>query len=73
MNISGNTVIVVKGKPTRVCGRIFNEALKVDGQDLCCRLPTGEVLFPSADKSWAEVAQAIKDGKKVVAKALKTA
>lgn len=73
MNISGTTVIVVNGKPTRVCGSRFNQALRTfrpagPAFELQVFLPTGERIVPSKGLSWLEVASGIRAGKKVVAK-----
>ncbi len=66
MFITGRTEIKVNGKSTRVLGRPFNLALKTG--TLAVTLPTGEPVTPSK-RTWAEVAEQIRAGKKVQAKA----
>lgn len=65
MNISGQTTLMVNGRPTRVCGRRFNRALKRGAVDV--RLPTGEAVAPSKGLAWGAVARSIRAGKKVLA------
>lgn len=72
MIISGTTVLMVNGtantfKPSRVCGRVFNAALKNGLRRSDVRLPSGEIVAPSKGLSWADVANLIRAGKKVQA------
>lgn len=72
MIISGTTVLMVNGtantfKATRVCGRVFNAALRNGLRRSDVRLPTGEIVAPSKGLSWGDVAKLIRAGKKVQA------
>lgn len=72
MIINGATVLMVNGtsntfRATRVCGRVFNAALKNGLRRSDVRLPSGEVVVPSKGLSWADVATLIRAGKKVQA------
>lgn len=71
MNISGSTQIVVNGKKTRVCGKVFNRALK--DAEVMGISPTfcdeeGNEIVPSKGIGWGEVSKMIRAGKKVQAR-----
>lgn len=67
MNISGKTPILVNGKLTRICGKVFNAELRKD-PDLFVQVPeTGYAIILSKGYRWAGAAVDIRAGKKVLA------
>jgi hypothetical protein len=70
MNISGNTVLLVNGKPSRVCGSRFNHFLRLGRVDVRPIDDASKVLVPSKNLGWSDVARIIRAGKKAVAKTI---
>lgn len=68
MIIDGKLQIVVNGTTTRVLGRDFNVALKTLGDRLTVHDTNGNVIVPSKNLTWSQVANAVRQGKKVQAK-----
>lgn len=77
MIINGKTTIVVNGKPTRVCGSRFNQELRASDRDASAPFnvtdASGANLVPSSGLSWRRVAEFIRAGKSVQARAGKPA
>lgn len=65
MNISSTTVVLVNGKPARVLGSKFNQAVR-KGRAITDE--AGRAIIPSKNLTWAEVSQQLRLRKKVVAK-----
>jgi hypothetical protein len=69
MIVNGKTTIVVNGRPTRVCGRNFNEALRRTAGEPIVLDTEGRRLIPSKGLAWSAVAALVRAGKSVQAKA----
>lgn len=70
MIINGKTPIVVNGRTTRVCGHQFNKVTRgrLIGVQVCDT--QGNILVPSKGLSWDQVAEQVRAGKSVQAKAV---
>lgn len=69
MIVNGKTVVVVNGKPTRVLGRRFNEALRRTSLEPVIHDAEGRRIIPSKGLAWSAVAAIVRSGKSVQAKA----
>lgn len=67
MVITGSTIVLVNGRPSRVLGTRFNKAIKKVTSAVITD-PKGETIVPSKGLTWVDVASQVRQGKKVQAR-----
>ena len=69
MVINGRSSLFLRGRSTRVLSRIFNKSLpKLEASQVFLTNEHGEIVQPAKNKTWRDIANAIRSGKSAQAR-----